>query len=65
MRTTHIDARLDVYGTPVCPIDGNRLEHVFTRAGEIRQLVCRNHPGHPLYGVPMSEPYYFENHDRH
>lgn len=45
--TKTIEERLDIYGTPVCPIDGNVLEHVFAKVGY--QLVCRNHPGHPLY----------------
>lgn len=45
-----IEDRLSIYGPSTCPICGNPRETVFgKRAGE---LVCRAHPGHPLYQAP-------------
>lgn len=47
-KTTKIDDRLDIYGPSTCPICGNRRETIFGG----NQLVCRRHPGHPLFREP-------------
>lgn len=57
-RISKIDDRLDRYGASLCPICGNRRETVFgSVAGE---LVCREHPGHPLHIEPADKAAFLE-----
>lgn len=53
MRSPSIADRLDPYTVEPrrasCPECGSYTETVFAPAWDVRGLVCRYHPGHPLY----------------
>lgn len=49
-----ITERLAVYGPSTCPICGNERETVFA-GSKSGPLTCREHPGHPLYGLGRME----------
>lgn len=47
-----ISRRLAIYGQATCPICGNFMESVWARQGRRgTDLVCREHPGHPLHNA--------------
>lgn len=48
-----IGNRLDIYGPSLCPICGNHRETTFMRVSG--ELVCRDHPGHPLHKTGKHE----------
>jgi hypothetical protein len=46
---TKFTNRLDIYGRAECPKCGNYVETAFARIHDLNDLVCRDHPGHPLF----------------